>query len=55
VTEIGGGTTEEEVPLVHVDGVLSAEDAGGVQERIEELVFFEEATTDVDVEGFSDV
>ena len=51
VFEVGGRSSQEEVPLVDCDGLVTPLDGRRVQERVKELVFLEETTADALIEG----
>ena len=48
---ISEGTSEIAVPLFRCDRARFPEDATCVEERVEQLVFLEQTSTDVGVEG----
>lgn len=52
-SEVRRGAPKEEVPLVDVDIVIASEDAGRVEERVQKLIFFEQASADAEVESTS--
>jgi hypothetical protein len=51
--EVGGAAAQEEVPLRDADLVDAAQDASGIQERVQQLVALEQTTANTEVEGAS--
>jgi len=53
--EISGTASQEEIPLINVDVVASAQNRRCVQERIQKFVFLEQSSANTEVESARNV